>query len=683
MRQILTGSTYNAGGGDRNRDAFIKTNWNTWELYSSAVNSPYFFLDTFKREDTSAGNIGIPTLSSDGLAWTPYSNMSTAGGEVANTTCYIRSGSCRTPIGDILYLPRQLDFVPGIMGCEFELIEGNDLSAVRLPLMTMAIGNKEDGCWINNIIHCYFSPYSLVMQVQSGQGNFLNLTNIPIDSASVERNKKMKMQLILDNDVCLFRVNDWHVVAKDPIISRIKGKYVYWEIYYSEAATSADECVLHSLWAGQSPNISPTYPNKSGKLWTPIGEYNGIQYKGENSLGAIATATLTASPDINTGSYTVYWRGRIPVYYELSASQAYGMWNLCNNSAGATNNGPNMYISSEYYTHNAQFFVQQGTGGAGLFIKRRYEQAFKENSGRIVDLFFTRTGSNAELYIDGVYYPTESTNLGISLGTSDWSSSVISDYFHIGAYNTTATSFRGEIYNAALLNTVIPHRDMTNIQNGIIPNRLKWANNVTLTSGVLVPDKCYRIVSCSADYYYTGCTPNQEFHFMTSGSTKLALNLYNESVYNLKTISITSNNPVVQVGFMGFWDGTHGTNPVFIDRSSNQYHAVCSVLDSSSLDKQSRNISSVLSNVGDVDYTINSYSSPSVIFYSTSIGSDRTVTLPTTGMVKGDTYKIVRTVTGAGKLTIGALKTIPANTSGSVEIIYDGTNWKLTNYSTL
>jgi hypothetical protein len=69
--------------------------------------------------------------------------------------------------------------------------------------------------------------------------------------------------------------------------------------------------------------------------------------------------------------------------------------------------------------------------------------------------------------------------------------------------------------------------------------------------------------------------------------------------------------------------------------------------------------------------------------FATTLTANRTVTLPTTGVYNGATFRVVRTGLGAFTLNVGGLKTIPSSTAAFVEVTHDGTAWRLTGYGVL
>lgn len=93
---------------------------------------------------------------------------------------------------------------------------------------------------------------------------------------------------------------------------------------------------------------------------------------------------------------------------------------------------------------------------------------------------------------------------------------------------------------------------------------------------------------------------------------------------------------------------------------------------------------------GNADVTLTPYSNKVVQRFTTALTANRTVTLATaasagfpTGAVEGNRFKIVRPATGAFNLNVGTgpLKALPAGSW--CEVVYDGSAWQLTEYSTL
>jgi hypothetical protein len=87
-------------------------------------------------------------------------------------------------------------------------------------------------------------------------------------------------------------------------------------------------------------------------------------------------------------------------------------------------------------------------------------------------------------------------------------------------------------------------------------------------------------------------------------------------------------------------------------------------------------------NQGDASITV-LYYFPPIIRFDTALTANRTVTITTTGMYPGQTFKIVRTGLGAFTLDVGGLKTIPNSTAATVDVLYDGTAMKLIGYQPL
>lgn len=70
--------------------------------------------------------------------------------------------------------------------------------------------------------------------------------------------------------------------------------------------------------------------------------------------------------------------------------------------------------------------------------------------------------------------------------------------------------------------------------------------------------------------------------------------------------------------------------------------------------------------------------------FRSTLTANRTVTLSTTGALNGHRFRVTRNAVTPGNFTldIGGLKTIPANTNGKVEVIYDGSAWQLADFVT-
>lgn len=87
---------------------------------------------------------------------------------------------------------------------------------------------------------------------------------------------------------------------------------------------------------------------------------------------------------------------------------------------------------------------------------------------------------------------------------------------------------------------------------------------------------------------------------------------------------------------------------------------------------------------GDVSVTLQSRVDDAIQRFATALTTNRVVSLTRTNAQNGDSFRIVRTGLGPFALDIGpGLKVIPANTAAFVEVVYDGSAWRLTGYGTL
>lgn len=91
----------------------------------------------------------------------------------------------------------------------------------------------------------------------------------------------------------------------------------------------------------------------------------------------------------------------------------------------------------------------------------------------------------------------------------------------------------------------------------------------------------------------------------------------------------------------------------------------------------------LISHVGDTNVTLQVDVTAPTIVFSTTLTVNRTVNLSTVGAKNGDSFKIVRSGLGLFTLDITGIKVIPSATAASVEVMYDGAAWILTDYSLL
>jgi len=91
----------------------------------------------------------------------------------------------------------------------------------------------------------------------------------------------------------------------------------------------------------------------------------------------------------------------------------------------------------------------------------------------------------------------------------------------------------------------------------------------------------------------------------------------------------------------------------------------------------------VLADAGDADLTMTRPSrSVTIQPFETTLTGNRTVTLPTAAN-HGDIIRVVRTGLGSYTLDVGSARTIPSATAAAVEVVWNGSAWKLSDYSPL
>jgi hypothetical protein len=89
-------------------------------------------------------------------------------------------------------------------------------------------------------------------------------------------------------------------------------------------------------------------------------------------------------------------------------------------------------------------------------------------------------------------------------------------------------------------------------------------------------------------------------------------------------------------------------------------------------------IRQVATDNGDTSPTFTNLSSAEVQRFATTLTANRTITLSTTNATPGAHFRVIRTGLGNFTLDVGGLYTIPALTSGFVDVTYDGAAWRLT-----
>lgn len=92
---------------------------------------------------------------------------------------------------------------------------------------------------------------------------------------------------------------------------------------------------------------------------------------------------------------------------------------------------------------------------------------------------------------------------------------------------------------------------------------------------------------------------------------------------------------------------------------------------------------SVSTDRGDVSLTLVWAVDLPIQRFATTLTGNRTITLSSTNAVNGAWFRVIRTGLGALTLDVGGLKTIPSLTAGTVDVVHDGTAWRLANYSLL
>lgn len=124
------------------------------------------------------------------------------------------------------------------------------------------------------------------------------------------------------------------------------------------------------------------------------------------------------------------------------------------------------------------------------------------------------------------------------------------------------------------------------------------------------------------------------------------------------------------------WDGAHGTLIQRPHAGKNQAYGWLCI--GASTWVPIGTIETVGADRGDASATLTVGVDDQVQRWDTELTADRTVTLATTNAVAGSRFRIVRHGLGAFALNVGGLRTIPASTTGFVEVTFTGSAWIVT-----
>lgn len=535
----------------------------------------YTVLDRFDRPNTaeSALSIGTPPLT-DGAesrnsgAWTQLKSGGVAFSGSGDPKTHLLNGAWTlepnsgSTAAYMAYLSRELASPPNVIGAEFEFQSYGGTGA--WGIMTIGITSKEQGSWINDLIHVRVSEYGLYVELGFVDG-VMRLLGACYGTLS--RNKRYKVEIVIQGCRLWVKVADLVVTCEDPEIGKNWGRYVFWECYYGNglAANNANRVAFHSVWAGNRQYAAPEFGAGHGapiQVHTP-----GVRFETGDGTQRIMLDSDPSNnlPEISTGDFSIYWSGMCPNYVYEAQRDAAAMERVGLCICGATSNADNygQGVTLEFKAHanfstlpepEIWFTLWNGAEYRRRVWKRRYGHQLWN---RPVSLLITRVGANVRGYLDGELMTPEADV--VSTTPPAWSAAVTySRYWGIGQSGTSSNlGFVGNIYQFGVANTFIPASDVAALRRGIIPEALKWApTNSVLTSGTLQKGKMYRLVSVgTANYWYTGCAAGDTIRVYNNGK---AVHVDSQVGINLNTYTINSSNTMVQVGFMFFCVGAPG-----------------------------------------------------------------------------------------------------------------------------
>jgi hypothetical protein len=532
--------------------------------------SHYELYDDFERANVPAGgNLGAPLTGGD-----PW-EVKGWGGSAPSPYVYLESGALRlsrTSDQGVAYLVRDFGYKPTIMGAEIVFENTDTPGGPARAMFCMSVTTKENGTWIDNLVHCLISEYQLVIQTGFWGGQLITHAYYSFNAGTIVRGRKYRVELIFDGPLAILRLDRFYCVANDPRISRNHGKFGYWE-WYNEMPDSGNRVAIHSVWAKRIATAPAREPIRTG--FQPHRRSYGLRFTGHPDR---ATANLSGLTSIGTGDFSVWWRGRLPqnlLEVNLVPTKIMGLWALNAQSGGQDwGNGPRLILEhSVDWNPTLRFRIPNG---AEYRDKVTHEDYPGQSLGKTLDLLVLRKGGAVEMYGDGLYLNTWPDQ--VSANPPAWTQSISSAYLHVGHCDSQYDrGFRGEVYECALANLALPGEDHAQLLRGVIPERLKWATNTPLPNGgSLFVGKCYRLgVVGTADYWYTGCAQGDEIWVIKAPVSQdgQAINLKSGALHTLKTLTTNASNTATQIGFLCFLTGTEG-DTVMRDLSDNRCDAV-------------------------------------------------------------------------------------------------------------
>lgn len=655
------------------------------------VGDERFFVDTFSRANTEPGaTIGTPEVSLDAEPWIVGS---TADWPTlpASDYVYLEDGAVRTALGQTIYLKRDLLVKPGQMGCEVEWVDGNDLGSANEVSLGIAISSFEGGIYPDDFIHCTVTRSAATIQTGfHGSGNLRTHARQvwnAVSDQTLSKDRRYVVTFQLDGAVATLKVGDRILQCEMPQVSRQHGQHVYWEIY-SPNATAKDDLKIHTVWAKNSDSVPLQLSAKSGAPGTP--RIQELKFPGGTGKASVDTNGVVT--DWTADDFSFYFRGTTPVDHREMPG-AGGMLSV-NSRSDAQNfgEGPILRlftgVGGGEGTWGLEFLM---TNGAESRLAKWYHEVCGRISGRQFDVLLTRdVAANAiEAYLDGGYLPIDGEVESAS--PPAWNLDFTSSrYIHVGQAGTgSSLGWTGGIQCAAVANCVLDGEDLTLMRRGIIPERRKWATNTPLTTGSLAVGKTYRLGAVgTASYYYTGCTAGDEIHVVSATRAILIRRGTDGNTGALKTLlttTINASNTVTQTGFMVWFEAAAGSGQQLVDLSSNRLHAAFSGTVTPTIPEQI-GLAYEMANQGDANVTLTATGYADVVVpYDTTLTANRTVTLPASGNLIGQRITVVRSAAtpGAYTLAVGSAKTIASGTAATVVVRWNGSAWKLTNYSAL
>lgn len=241
-----------------------------------------------------------------------------------------------------------------------------------------------------------------------------------------------------------------------------KGEYIAGNATVASNLTVAGT-ITGTVAGYQTTNVQlTTLINNSGANLTNVAmrglgqpEVSGLAYD-----GVTTTRTTGLNQALGTNDFSVWVRVKVPT--TLGGSAYRWIWATSSNPSDAS---PANCVQVLVNSADLNFDMRGSPNSNERALV--YAGWFTANAGKIVDLVFTRQGTNVVTYSDGVAITGTVATAGTPPSFAD---SITSTYFHVGLGASSQYAWNGSVYRATVFNRALSQADVTSlINNGIDP----------------------------------------------------------------------------------------------------------------------------------------------------------------------------------------------------------------------